>query len=62
MRKSEFDMSMPLFFKLWFAFVAILAVSIIVASVWFGAALLTNPQIVGQWVGGVVTGFQEVSK
>lgn len=51
----------PLFFKLWFGFVAILAVSIIAAYVWFGIAILNNPSAVGQFAGEIVSGFKQTA-
>lgn len=45
----------PIFFRLWFAFVALLAISIMVATV----TVLLNPQWIGSFVGQIVTGYQQ---
>lgn len=43
----------PLFFRLWFAFCAVLALSIFVATI----AVLLNPQWIGEFAGQIVHGF-----
>ncbi|KAA0572228.1 hypothetical protein FZ983_32170 [Azospirillum sp. B21] len=47
----------PLFFKLWFAFVAALALSIIGAAVY--AAITITPADVGRTIGSAVHAFEE---
>lgn len=46
----------PVFFKLWFAFVALMAISI------FGLVIYTlfNPELIGEFFGRMVAGFQGV--
>ena len=54
--------SMPLFFKLWFAFVAVVAVSIIAGTVWVGVQVVeTGPEGIGKMIGTAVHGFNEAS-
>jgi uncharacterized membrane protein len=48
----------PVFFKLWFAFVALLALSII----GFVIFTLFNPELIGEFFGRIVSGFQGVGQ
>lgn len=52
----------PLFFKLWFAFVAILALSIIGLTIWGGFQVVNDPAAIGRVAGQIVSGFQEQVK
>ena len=45
----------PIFFKLWFAFVAAMALSIFVATVY----VLAHPAYIGEYVGQMVQGFHQ---
>ena len=46
----------PLFFKLWFVFCFLMAVSIMVGTI----AVLLNPQWIGEFVGNIVHGYNSV--
>lgn len=69
MRRSRSDFpelpplpSIPLFFKLWFALVATVAVGIIAGTVWVGVQVVqAGPEGVGRTIGAVVHGFNEAS-
>lgn len=52
------DLKMPLFFKLWFAFVGtlVLLVFFSIGVVFYTAA--TNPAKIGQFVGEIVSGYK----
>ena len=57
----------PLFFKLWFAFVAFLAICIIVGSgvaavKIFGAMQGATPEAIGSMVGKAVAAYQKEAK
>lgn len=49
----------PVFFKLWFAFVMLLALVIIGGQIWLGATILTSPDTVGRFIGEIVDGFED---
>lgn len=50
----------PFFFKLWFAFVAILALTIMAGSLYFIYVLVSNPEAIGEYVGLIAKGFSQV--
>lgn len=50
----------PLFFKLWFAFVAALALAIIGGAIY--AAITITPADVGRAIGSAVHAFEEVRR
>lgn len=50
----------PLFFKLWFGFVALMAVGIVSFFIWAGARVLSDPAQVGRFIGEIARGFDEV--
>ena len=63
MRRDPFET--PLFFKLWFAFLAILAVTVLGLSVWFAVEtvrLVKNPADVGRYIGEIQRGYTEKVK
>ena len=47
----------PVFFRLWFAFCAILALTIAAATV----NILLHPEWIGEFVGRVVTGYSQAA-
>lgn len=47
----------PLFFRLWFVFCFLLAVSIMVATI----AVILNPQWIGEFVGEIVQGYNSAT-
>lgn len=49
--------SIPPFFKLWFAFVALMAISIIGLHVY----VLFNPEVIGTFLGEIFNGFKSVT-
>jgi len=53
---------MPLFFKLWFAFVILVVLSIWALVISAGYTVLSNPAAVGQFAGEIVSGFNEKVK
>lgn len=54
--------NIPVFFKLWFAFVALLALTIIGGTAYAVVTIATQPELLGQAAGKVVSGFRETSK
>lgn len=66
-RKNELNFEMPLFFKLWFAFVFLGAISIfsfVGYMFYLGLTNMpTNPEDVGRFIGKIQSGYEEsVSK
>jgi hypothetical protein len=53
------DHSMPLFFKLWFGFVALIAVSMIGLTVALVITMAADPAGMGRFAGEIVRGFDE---
>lgn len=54
---------MPLFFKLWFTFVALLVVSIFAGTVYvIGSALQAGPEGLGRAIGAVIKGIDDGRK
>jgi len=51
----------PLFFKLWFGFVALLALSILAGMIYVVVTVGSDPAILGRMVGEIVSGFREAS-
>ena len=53
-RQSSPTPKVPVFFKIWFAFVALITISI------FGLVIYTlfNPELIGEFFGRVVAGFK----
>lgn len=47
----------PLFFKLWFAFCAILALSIFAAVVFLLYTVVSDPSVIGRFVGEIQQGY-----
>lgn len=63
MRQIETKMRMPLFFKLWFAFVACIAVTLIGATLYLGAmAISAGPEGLGRAIGAVLKGIDDGRK
>lgn len=63
MNKDRDIFAIPLFFKLWFGFVALIAVSIISGTFYFGyLALKAGPEGIGTAVGQIVKSYNESSK
>jgi hypothetical protein len=56
-RSKPSSPSIPPFFKLWFAFVALMAISIIGLQVY----VLFNPEVIGTFLGEIVKGFNSVT-
>ena len=52
-------MKMPLFFKLWFGFVATLVLSVFVTVGFVLYSVATDPASVGRFAGEIVSGFNE---
>jgi hypothetical protein len=53
----------PIFFKLWFAFVALIAISIMGATVYAGVSVLqAGPEGIGKAIGSVIKGIDEGRK
>ena len=57
-----FFTGMPLFFRLWFAFVILVVLSIWALVVYAGYTVISNPAAVGQFAGEIVSGFNEKVK
>lgn len=56
-------MKTPLFFKLWFAFVGSLALSIMGGTIYVLVSVVqAGPEGIGRQVGAVVKGFNEAAK
>lgn len=53
---------MPLFFKLWFAFVAILVASIFGGVIYVFVSVGSDPAVIGRIAGEMVSGFKEVTE
>lgn len=51
--RNRNSIGIPLFFKLWFAFVGILALSIIIGTVY----TILHPEMIGAFFGHIVHGF-----
>lgn len=52
------QLSIPLFFKLWFAFAALLVIAIISSGVWLGVSVIqAGPEGIGTAVGSAVRAF-----
>ena len=56
------DFKTPLFFKVWFAFVAILALSIIGVAGFGVFSIASDPAVIGRIAGQVVSGFKETAE
>ena len=55
----------PLFFKLWFGFIALVVVSVFALVVFIGieaASVASDPEAMGNYVGEVVKGFNEATE
>lgn len=64
-RVNDFDFPrprIPLFFKLWFAFVALMAISILGLIVYVVVSVASDPAMLGRIAGEVISGFNEASK
>ena len=57
-----FFTGMPLFFKFWFAFCLCGVLAIWALVVYAGYTVLSNPAVVGQFAGEIVSGFNEKAK
>ena len=51
------DSGIPLFFKLWFAFCAILALSIFALALYLLYTVAADPQGLGRFLGEIVQGY-----
>ena len=59
-QKGTFDMRTPIFFKIWFGFVALLALSIMGGMVYALVLVVqAGPKGIGQQIGAVVKGYNE---
>lgn len=47
----------PLFFKLWFAFCAILSLSIFAVSIFLLYTVVSDPSVIGRFVGEIQQGY-----
>jgi hypothetical protein len=61
MRNRDDFSRVPLFFRLWFAFVGLLAVAIIGTAIWAVVSLSSDPSQIGRLAGEVVKGYQETA-
>jgi hypothetical protein len=52
----------PIFFKLWFAFLALIAVSSFAFVAWIALTIAGDPGSIGRFFGQVAAGFSEASK
>ena len=53
----------PIFFKMWFAFVATVAIAIMVGTIYFGAQVISaGPEGVGRAIGSVLKGIDDGRK
>lgn len=61
--KRHFDPGIPLFFKLWFGFVACLAISVFIGFGYFIFSVASaGPEGIGKSIGAVVRGFEEARR
>ena len=55
--------SIPIFFKLWFGFIALLAVGMIGAMIWLAAQIVSaGPEGIGREVGRFIKGIDDGRK
>lgn len=52
----------PLFFKLWFGFVALLVLSILGVAIYVGVSVGSDPAVLGRIAGEIASAFREASK
>lgn len=52
----------PLFFKLWFAFVGSVAIAIIGTSIYLTVRVLTDPAVLGRAAGEIMRGYNETKE
>lgn len=63
MRSNLQRPSIPLFFKLWFGFIALIAVTIIGSAIYLGAqAISAGPEGIGRAIGSVIKGIDEARR
>lgn len=63
MRRSNSAFETPLFFKLWFAFVAGCIICLFAGMIYVGTqAVSAGPEGVGRTIGGVIKGIDEGRK
>ena len=46
------------FFRVWVTLLIVLAVVIVGGQLWLAATILTNPTVVGEWLGEVLAGVR----
>jgi hypothetical protein len=61
LRNTRTGSGIPLFFKLWFAFCAILAVSISAAAIFLLYTIISDPAVVGRFAGEIVQGYSQTA-
>ncbi|WP_321905149.1 hypothetical protein [Paraburkholderia tropica] len=68
MKRSDFGRpGIPMFFKVWFAFVAVLAICIIAGSAFmtvkiFSVLSVSSPEAIGTSIGKAVAAYQKEAK
>lgn len=63
MNKKNDIFEIPLFFKLWFAFIAFIVICIISGTFYIGySAIKAGPEGVGTYVGQIIKSYNESAK